>query len=273
MPTNVAFEKQTPIRLKCTTAQTKIISLKQIKVVPKKANIPDHFEPIKIDLKQSYEEILEKLENGSLSFEDLLEKSKEEINNEPSTSSSEQPIEETPVQVVAPTEEPELETKYKKLKQLALRPVKRVPSPELVAACDSKYNEKYEYHNLERQVLQPSDFFRQTIAQVDENTLNDAVDVDRSKLYGIIPSNTVQLTDKDKELLLSMENFDNLSLAARYYVLKMQIEKLNEFIAKACQSKLMQKDKFGRTPIDTLETYQKLANALENKINISDDSV
>ncbi|KAK9884730.1 hypothetical protein WA026_007575 [Henosepilachna vigintioctopunctata] len=119
--------------------------------------------------------------------------------------------------------------KYEKLKRLARRPNRRKVESELVAVCDPKYQKAYEYNSIKSQIVKPSDYFPVISQTYNKATLEGAVDIDRSILYGIIKPSTEYyriLTEEEKAALLSMQNIPNLSMPARYWVLKSQLEYL-----------------------------------------------
>lgn len=172
--TGNAFEKQTPICLKYLQSSTKLLNLQQVKIPQQKARIQNEVKSINYNLNWDYNELLQKLENGTLQIEDIslgeapfqappqkmevVEETEEEIDDFQNNQF-----------IVEPETEPDLEKKlkcvvedtglsnilekeYEQLNVLARRPVRRAVSPELVAECDEKYKEVFEYHNIERQV-------------------------------------------------------------------------------------------------------------------------
>ncbi|CAG9832646.1 unnamed protein product [Diabrotica balteata] len=159
---------------------------------------------------------------------------------------------------------------YEKLRKLAFRPVKRKPVLDQMAECDPKYREAYEYHNLEKQILQPCDFFvKEPVSNINEETLSNCVDIDRCVLYGILEKSATKsrvLTKQEKQNVLALDNFDNLSLVGRYYVLKMQVESLEKYFEGKNVADLNRKDKYGRTFLQTLEIYKRLSERVKNRI-------
>lgn len=113
------------------------------------------------------------------------------------------------------------------------------------------------------------DRFKLEGLHIDEDTLSNCIDIDRCVLYGIIPPSSDfprVLTKEEKKKLLTMENFDNLSVAGRYYVLQSLVNDLEEYVRSVSPQKLQEKDEYGRTVIRTLEIYKKLAESVRNHL-------
>ncbi|VEN45509.1 unnamed protein product [Callosobruchus maculatus] len=163
-----------------------------------------------------------------------------------------------------------LEAEYEKLRVLAWRPTRREAEDELIQECDSQYKASYEYHNIERQILKPCDAFKtEPVSNIDEATWSNCVDIDRCVFYSILtPSSDFprKLTPEEQKKVLRLENFDNLSLSARYCVIKEQVELLEKSFDKISDHELSVKDEFGRTPKETLEIYRKLKQTLRRRI-------
>ncbi|KAJ8968836.1 hypothetical protein NQ317_005304 [Molorchus minor] len=287
LPPPNAFEKQGPIYLRHILSEMKVINLKAVKIPQQRAVVSKEDTKFDLNLDWDYNELLEKLENGSLHIGDIVktgsgttvdmvEEDDQVIDSEVISSQMEtytnppSPVEqeENVLENIVPVKMLELE--YEKLSALARRPVKRAASPELVEKCDTQYEEAYEYHNIERQILQPSDAFRiEKVTEINESILNDCVDIDRCVLYGIIPPSTLFpriLSKKEKEKLLTLENFENLSLAARYFVLQNHVQDLENYVKTAPKDLLTEQDEFHRTPLQTLEIYKKLSHAVLNRL-------
>ncbi|XP_018573635.1 uncharacterized protein LOC108912740 [Anoplophora glabripennis] len=289
--TGNAFEKQTSICLKYLQSSTKLLDLQQVKFPQKKANIQNEIKNINYNLNWDYNELLRKLENGTLQIEDIsagelppeAPPQKMEVVEEEECEENYEPQN---IEIIVEAEtEPELdeieaalegikpinilEKEYEQLNVLARRPVKRAVSPELVAECDEKYKEVFEYHNIERQILQPRDGFRLEVVHVDEDTLSNCIDIDRCILHGLIPESSDLprvLTKLEKEKLLTLENFDNLSLAGRYYVLQNIVSDLQKYVKNATPKELQDRDEYGRTVLQTLKIYEKLTAVVKNRL-------
>lgn len=118
--------------------------------------------------------------------------------------------------------------------------------------------------------MQPSDAFRsENYTEFDENALSEHVDINKCILYGILkPSSTFPriLTSEERKAVFTIENFDNLSLTGRFYVINEIVNKLEQQLEHLSEDKLQQKDEFGRTPIETLDIYKRLKECLGRKI-------
>nr|XP_023024909.1 uncharacterized protein LOC111512979 [Leptinotarsa decemlineata] len=297
-----AFDNRGPIHLEYILGNTKVLSLKQVKVPPRKVNLPKEKKKIIFNLDWDYNTLLEKLENGSLSGEDIVSRTKddicmktepidirenhEEINNEnldETISIDQDPEEITKVQNESPdlykieqnwynhSPVKKLEEKYKKLKDLALRPMQVQVTPEIIEESDSKYRAAHEYDSLERQVVKMSNSFREEpTVEINSKTFFSHVDIDRCVLYGILPKsvkNSQLLSEKEKQKVLTLDNFDNLSLVARFNVLKKQVENLEVDFKNKNERELNLRDEFGRTPLETLDIYRRLQDAVKNRID------
>lgn len=156
------FEQQTPINLKHVLSQDKILKLKQVKLSQNKIEEPDQSQAIKLNLKWNYNTLKEKFENGTLDLE-LLD-SKSDPNASTSSNADFLEITESNQNKAGPCVTPQenelkaipvvniVEHKYKKLKELARRPAKRLTEEEEVEDCSQKYKNAYEMHNLKCQV-------------------------------------------------------------------------------------------------------------------------
>ncbi|RZC39125.1 TFIIIC sub6 domain containing protein [Asbolus verrucosus] len=276
LSTNI-FEKDTPIRLKPVVSQTKIIKLKQMKLPKKVSTNKQCKESVILNLNQDYNSVLEKLEQGILNIEDVSSKEVEQpvdehyedMNFEQSDDMPPEPekeIESLLGVVKNKTAASLLEAKYEKLKRLVRRPVKRMKSPELIAECDSEYKDAYEYHNLERQVCQSSDAFRSVSSPIIEKSFVGGVDIDRCVLHGLIPPsvdlNRV-LTKEEQNKVFTIDNLENLSIPARYLVLKECVSRTEELIESTSTEELKETDENGRTIKDICDIFRKLVRALE----------
>lgn len=117
--------------------------------------------------------------------------------------------------------------------------------------------------------MQPSEAFKtEQFLEINENTLPNCIDIDRCVLYGILKPSTIShhLTESEKNAVLTIENFDNLSLSARYYVINEYVLKLEKYMKNLSEDQLQQKDEYARTPIETLEIYKKLRETLSRRI-------
>lgn len=118
--------------------------------------------------------------------------------------------------------------------------------------------------------MQPSDAFRtENFIEINENNLAKCIDVNRCILYGILKPSIKSpriLTPKEKIAVLTLDNFDNLSISTRHYVICNVVEKLNKQLENMSNEKLQKVDEYGRTLLETLEIYQKLCHSLYKRI-------
>nr|CAH7726889.1 unnamed protein product [Callosobruchus chinensis] len=292
-----AFNKKTRIKAKLLLKQTKVLNLKPVKVCPKKIEIKPEVKNITFNFKWDYKTLLDKLEDGTLGLHDIIftteaetaEKSNENILSNPGkVKDTKVPQKEeakghvTEMEVTdIPAKERDkefpnkrkvqiLEAEYEKLKVLAWRPTRRIAEEELIEECDPKYKAPYEFHNIEKQILKPCDAFKtEPVSNIDEATLSNCIDIDRCVFYSILsPSSDFprKLTPEERKKVLRLDNFDNLSLSARYCVIKDQVELLEKSVGDMTEHELTVKDEFGRTPEETLEIYKTLKQTLRRRI-------
>lgn len=277
MRTNI-FEKDTPIRLKPYLNQTKIIKLKQVKLPRKASTSKQYKESVVLNLNQEYNTILEKLEQGVLNIEDLAYREPEphldehfnDLIYEPHEDTSTEPEKEieTLLDILEDRSRTTLlEAKYERLKRLVRRPVKRMKAPDLVEDPAPEYRSSFEYHNLERQVCQSSDAFRTVSGPIVEKSFVGGVYIDRCVLQGLIPaSNDLNrvLSKEEQRKVFTIDNFENLSLPARYLVLKRCVSQIEELIEGSSADELKETDENGRTIGDICDIFRKLIRALEH---------
>lgn len=119
--------------------------------------------------------------------------------------------------------------------------------------------------------MKPTDSFpEQKVLEMNENNVSECVDLHRSVLYGVIgPFSEFpkHITHQERNALISMTNFQNLNLAARYYCICTQIDQLHKTINTSPPSKLLIKDEHGRNVYETYQLYKKLKTLVENRIN------
>lgn len=159
--------------------------------------------------------------------------------------------------------------KMEKLKRLALRPTRRKKEPEVVAECEEKYKEAYAYNSLKSMVMKPSDSFRTITEKFNEKTLEGAADIDRSVMQGVLsysPKYYRVLSEDEKSAVLSIKNFDNLSLAARYIVIKSHLDHLESKIPTLCREEFFEKDSNGRTIRENIKIYKRLLRVLSGLV-------
>ncbi|EEZ97248.2 uncharacterized protein LOC103314470 [Tribolium castaneum] len=266
------FAKDTPIRLKPLISQTKVLKLKQIKL-PRKAPTAKHRQAcVVLNLNQEYNQALEKLEQGILNIDDIAHREPEPPLTDPFTDLPLEPHVQPPTEPetelaslldslsAAPTSA--LEAKYERLKRLARRPAKRMKSPELLQDCAPEFRNAFEYHNLERQVCQSSDAFRSVWGPIVAGGWVGGVDVTRCVLQGLIPADVDRAKDEQRKIF-TIDNFENLSIPARYLVLKKCVGQIEELIEGSSSEELKETDENGRTIADICDVFRRLVGALE----------
>ncbi|XP_044261852.1 uncharacterized protein LOC123009537 [Tribolium madens] len=285
LKTNI-FDKDTPIRLKPLITQTKIIKLKQTKLPRKADTNKQSQESVVLNLNQEYNSVLEKLEQGILNIDDIAHREPEphfaehftdmpckphvQVSTEPETEIA------TLLDSLDTSPTSALEAKYERLKRLARRPVKRMKSPELIEDCAPEYRNAYEYHNLEREICQNSDVFRSVSCPIIEKSFVGGVDMDRCVLQGLIPASSNpnrDLTRDEQRRIFTIDNFENLSLPARYLVLKKCVSQIEELIESSSSEELKETDENGRTIADICDVFRRLVRALEQTMGQTSDRV
>ncbi|KAL3277346.1 hypothetical protein HHI36_012697 [Cryptolaemus montrouzieri] len=290
------FKPETSIHLKHKVTQFKVLSLKSVKIPVKLKDIPQPEYDVEINKDYTVETLMKKLALGSLNIEEDISivpkdtvipvkeivtipddpKQIHSVKNVPmeeSTNEQLQPHEELPMPSLVEREdspEPEesvdiLEYKYEKLRKLAKRPTRRKIEPEHVLQCDAKYQKSYEYNCIKSQIIKPSDYFPIISKEYNADNLVGAVDIDRSVLRGIIqpsPDYNRILSEDEKSELLSIQNLDNLSMLARYWVLKSQLEYLEYSVLSLSEEELLKKDIYNRTIGETVGIYKRLVRVL-----------
>ncbi|XP_066139038.1 general transcription factor 3C polypeptide 6 [Euwallacea fornicatus] len=292
-PPEFPFKDSSQSKLAFMAMQRKELNCKQMKLPPTKIQMPATPGNINFNLDWDYKELLTRFENGTLDFDDMIKKEDECEHNaevdlpsqniESSQDSlikggSDDPMdvpklsEEHPVHDIKNVEisdvhiEDQLLTSYNKLQVLAFTPVKQKIIQEHTS-CDPQYQNAYDYHSIECKVLcRPWFSYRKT--QLTQN-IEDYVDIDRCVFLGLLlPSNNHprKLTDEEKKEVLTIENFENLDLPARNAVLQAHKYELEKQIHSNTEEENKIIDEFGRTPLETLDVYEKLLTALRLRI-------
>lgn len=118
--------------------------------------------------------------------------------------------------------------------------------------------------------MQPSDAFRtENFLEINEENITKCIDVSRCVLYQILKQSIRAyrtLDAKEKKSVFSLDNFDNLSLSARHYVISNVVAKLKKQLEHVSNENLQEVDEHGRTFLETLEIYQKLDDSLHKRI-------
>lgn len=158
--------------------ETKILNLKPVQTAAQEIVLPNNdLKNVEFNFNIDYSTLIERLANGSLKLEEMTAtKPSDEprlVEPEPPEQLGEKTEEvqkklETSAPILSESCEmavdncyetsscaEELIEDYKRLKQLSMRPVKREVKQELVAECENKYKDAFEYHNIEKQVSKP----------------------------------------------------------------------------------------------------------------------
>lgn len=118
--------------------------------------------------------------------------------------------------------------------------------------------------------MQPSDAFRnENFLEINEENITKCIDVSRCVLYGILKQSiraNRTLDAKEKKSVFSLDNFDNLSLSARHYVISNVVAKLKKQLENVSKDNLKEVDEHGQTFLETLEIYQKLYDSLHKRV-------
>ncbi|CAG9764343.1 unnamed protein product [Ceutorhynchus assimilis] len=262
---------------------------------------------LKFNFNWEYKELLEKFENGTLDLQDMIspkndtQKDTDSAKNDTSERNIEPEIEPEPrpepmetegnrilddnmevfeIQDIGDpetTHEPELQDNlknaYERLLLLARTPVKRVVEEE-ECVCDPKYKKEYDYRSTECKVLEPPLFSYIQSSTTPEttqiNNYENHINLDRCVALGLLkPLDACprMLTKKEQDQVMTVENFENLDLTARYLVLQAHMKELEKQVESNSSIKNSELDEFGRTPVETLHIFKKLASALSRRID------
>ncbi|XP_044756284.1 uncharacterized protein LOC123314901 [Coccinella septempunctata] len=296
------FELGSSMKLKHQATQCKVLELKPVRIPSDMAELPQPIHDIKINKRYDYKTLLKKFAYGSLNLkEDLAvvprEKDPQPIEQEQKREKGQdvckpelsKAVLKTKGQKVSSKVEKQSDSaseggtqsnkpkkadfivvdiltfKLEKLKKLSLRPTRRKKEFEPVEECEEKYKEAYAYNSLKCSIMKPSDYFRTISEKFNEKTLVGAVDVDRSVLQGVIdnsPNFHRVLSEEEKSALMSIKNFENLSMPARYIVIKSHLEHLESTIPTLLKDELFEKDSHGRTIRETIKIYKRLLRVI-----------
>ncbi|XP_066256711.1 uncharacterized protein [Euwallacea similis] len=295
-PSEFPFKDSSQSKLAFMTLQRKELNCKQMKLPPTKIQMPATPDNINFNLDWDYKELLTRFENGTLDFDDMIKKDDECEHNVqidlPSQNvecsqeglikgdsdgsndlmdiqklSDQHPIHDIQnIELSDVKIEDQLLTSYNKLQALALTPVKQKIVQEHTT-CDPQYKKEYDYHSIECKVLcRPWFSYQKT--QSTQN-IEDYINIERCVFLGLLlPSNNHprKLTDEEKRKVLTIENFENLDLPARSAVLQAHKYELEKQIQSNTDEENKIIDEFGRTPLETLDVYEKLLTGLRLRI-------
>lgn len=158
-------------------------------------------------------------------------------------------------------------TKYNLLKYLAKEPLKRISTEE---QCEIPDNIKadYVYHSFKNKLFQESLYFDPFVILYNQNTLEGAVDINRCIRQGLInpTDSTPDIPLEAKSAVLSIQNFENLSLPMRYCVLRSHMKKQKRFIQSATEKQVGEITEFGVNVRDAYKIMKVIAGDLKKQI-------
>ncbi|XP_050308152.1 uncharacterized protein LOC126744684 [Anthonomus grandis grandis] len=284
------FPEKAPFKFKLTECTPKILNLKEMKLPTSIEQLFIAKSNVQYNWSYDYKELLKQFENGTLDLNDLVKKDDQGEEKlvahktiEPDEENkAEKPEEDCPKETIesimdisdlSKVDVPEqvltddLKREYEKLQLLARTPVRRaIPVEE--APCDPQFRKEYDYKSIECKILKPPLFSYLKHAKKSTH-FEDCINLDRCVTLGLLSpskSHPRVLTEEEKTKLMRIENFENLDLTARYSVISMYIEELELHISRNTPEQNAAKDEFGRSPVETLEIFRRLAAALEKRI-------
>lgn len=280
--------KPTPIKLNYVTKQFKIVDMQWAKLA--EDPIEETTDDYDIKFKEDYDSILKKMEKGALKIEDLeIRKNDESVsdkNKEPAKVQQTETVFTKPAQPSVANKMAKKSDKQKKkakqqnvdvniekytklecLMQLAREPLKLLPQEE---SCEIPNNLKvsYVYNSFKSKLLRENSHFDPFIVNYNSHTLEGAVDINRCIRQGLIkPSGNNVTIDRDtKNALLTLQNFENLSLPMRYCVLRSHMKKQKRYIHSATEKELQQVTELGVNVRDSYKIIKMLAADVKERI-------
>lgn len=142
-------------------------------------------------------------------------------------------------------------TKFDLLTFLAQERLKRV-MPEEIFHIPDHLRTNYAYHSFKNKLMQENRLFEIVLFIYDRNTLEDVVDINRCIRQGLI-KDTSHLTEEEKQLLLNIRNYENLSLLMRYCTIRSLMKKQKRFIRIATEKQLQETTELG---VDVRNSYK-----------------
>lgn len=158
-------------------------------------------------------------------------------------------------------------TKYNLLKYLAKEPLKRITAKEQCEIPES-IKADYVYHSFKNKLMQESLYFDPFVILYNQKTLEGAVDINRCIRQGLIsPTNNIpDIPLETKMAVLSVENFENLSLPMRYCVLRSHMKKQKRLIQSATEKQIQEITEFGMNVRDAYKIMKVIAGDLKKQI-------
>ncbi|KAH1028224.1 uncharacterized protein LOC109538504 [Dendroctonus ponderosae] len=272
-PAEFPFFDPVPFKLEPAGLQSKVLACSQM-LIPSTGSqqLPSTTEDVKFNLNWDYKELLQKFAAGKLDLQDIIAKEGDEHeevaleipvappHEQESNNVTQQQQQESQSQDISDLLDlslsDELQEMYDRLLNLARTPVRHMVEPE-EAGCVSQYQQESDYKTIEAKVLcRP--LFAYLKPPKHQGDLDD-VDVEKCTALGFLPEH--------KNRVMTVENFENLDLPARYSVLLTHAEELERTIAGNSPEQNLATDEFGRTPSDTLSIFKRLLAALQKRIH------
>lgn len=292
------FEKDTPINLRYTAKETKVLRMVKLKERPKPPDTSAPEQGKQFVMKDSYKEILNKWCQGTLNIDDYF------VNVEPKVKTVEKVMQPEPVRVETETtpnaqtvsdinvaaSSPTLETeetqpdehtnttvvkeakplenvnkastseRYKQLKQLSRQPLKSRFAPEVVTSETPPISKK-KYLQIFKNMLIHDTEQDPLNLDVQDDKIDCFVSIPHSVQDGVIVS-TTDLTNDDKAKLLNPSNFKNFTPFMKVIVLKDYLKAEEEAIKEMGEEELRKEDEYGWNPSERCELLQSLIEAL-----------
>lgn len=267
---------KTPIKLQYVTKQFKVLNMQWAKL-PEDATgeVTDDYD---LQFKEDYDVILKKIEKGALKIEDVQLRQREDIEPEPNKAQQTESVK--PVQPVVRAKQKkktkpqqvdvivEKYTKLDSLKQLAREPLKRQIAAEPCEIPNS-LKASYVYNSFKNKLLQENFYFDSLVVNYNQSTLEGAVDINRCLRKGLIKltgDHHLDINTDTKTALLSLQNFENLSLPMRYCVLRSQMKKQKRYIKSATEKEIQQVTELGVNVRDSYKILKVLAGDIKKRI-------
>lgn len=257
VPSDNVFVREALIHLKYVTKTAKIMQLKWRKLPTNVVSV-DSKECLDLQFKESYNEVLEKLEKGALDIKDIIYDSKHIQSVVPIIPSKNEKSEvkhvltvETVKQVDNNFKDEEIENdKYKILRNLAQTPVKQKEMQKVYEVNKEHLAQPENVSNfavLRQLFLQNVKVKEVNVLEI-ESEFNKYVNVEKSIKDGVIcKSENGDITNEQKILLLSENNFDNFRLPMKLAYLTEQLEEYKRIRNIKRAAMLQEVDEFGRT--------------------------
>lgn len=272
-----AFKFQTPISLEYLAKSNKVLKLKLCKL-PDILQIPDS-DNVDLKFQDDYRIVIEKMKEGRLSIDDLVEKTNSnglsgghiqepsldvqnlinlDLRNKGTTRNLK------PIPEIQPAQVIEAENPYnrKVINELIKQPMKTKKSFEVTDDIDTSRTGEINYSVLKQLYLQKLPY-KNLPLNIDESKLYLHIDIENSMKLGIVnKTNFQKLTDDEKNELISLKNFENLSVPLQLSLLINQLKEEKKTLLNMSGEELASVDEFGRKPKDKYKILKYFAKDL-----------